>query len=115
MNHYLLSVCYPAGAKTPPQDQLAVISREVDAVNREMRAAGVWVFGGALQPPVTAAVVRASGGDTLVTDGPFIETKEQIGGIAVIRAADGDAARQWAGKLARAIGVPIEVRQMQAH
>jgi len=115
MNHYLLSVCYPAGTVPPPPDQLAVISKELAAVNNEMKANGTWVFGGALQAPGAATVVRASGGETLVTDGPFVETKEQIGGIAVIRAADDDTARSWAAKLARVIGVPIEVRPLQPH
>ena len=115
MNHYLLSICYPAGAVPPPDSQLAVITRELNAVNQEMKSKGVWVFGGALLAPARATVVRASGGETLVTDGPFVETKEQVGGIAVIRAADDDTARTWAAKLARVIGVPIEVRPMQPH
>jgi hypothetical protein len=115
MPHFLLSVCYPAGAVPPPDSQLAVITRELTAVNQEMRARGVWVFGGALFGPESASVVRTADGQVLTTDGPFIETKEQIGGIAVIRAATVEEARGWAAKLADAIGVPIEVRPMQPH
>jgi hypothetical protein len=115
MPHYLLSVCYPAGTVPPPDSELAVITRELNAVNQEMKARGMWVFGGALHGPDTATVVRTESGEVLMTDGPFIETKEQIGGIAVIRAADLDEALGWAAKLTRVIGVPIEVRPMQAH
>jgi hypothetical protein len=115
MNHYLLSVCYPAGAIPPPDTELAVITKELNAVNQEMKATGVWVFGGALHGPDAATVVRMDKGDVLMTDGPFIETKEQIGGIGIIRAADLDEALGWAAKLARVIGVPIEVRPMQPH
>jgi hypothetical protein len=115
MAHYLLSVCYPAGAVPPPDSQLAVITRELNAVNQEMKSKGIWVFGGALLGPGTASVVRAANGQVLTTDGPFIETKEQIGGIAIIRAADLHEAQGWAAKLAAVIGVPIEVRAMQQH
>ena len=115
MPHYLLSVCYPAGAVPPPDSQLAVISRELNAVNQEMKAKGVWVFGGALTGPESATVVRLANGEVFTTDGPFIETKEQIGGIAIIRADDEREARRWAAKLAAVIGVPIEVREMQQH
>ena len=92
MNHYLLSVCYPAGAVPPPATELAVLTKELSAVNQEMKATGVWVFGGALYGPDAATVVRMSDGEVLMTDGPFIETKEQIGGIGIIRAADLDEA-----------------------
>jgi hypothetical protein len=115
MNHYLLSICYPAGATAPSPDQLGVITKELDAVNREIKAAGAWVFGGALHGPDSATVVRVRQGDVLMTDGPFVETKEQIGGIGIIRAADLDEALAWAAKLARAITVPIEVRPMHPH
>jgi hypothetical protein len=115
MNHYLLSVCYPAGTIAPPAAELATITKELNAVNQEMKSAGAWVFGGALHGPDTATVVRAANGEVLMTDGPFIETKEQIGGIGIIRAADLDEALAWAAKLTRVIGVPIEVRPMQQH
>jgi hypothetical protein len=115
MKPYLLSVCYPAGATRPSDDVLERIMRDVTAVHKELQAAGAWVFGAGLYPPSTATVVRPNDGGFLLTDGPFIESKEHIGGFSIIRVADLDAALQWAQKLARAIGVPIEVRPIQDH
>jgi hypothetical protein len=114
MKQYLLSVCYPAGATPPAPEALQAITRAVTLVNEDMQAAGAWVFAGALHPPETATVVRVRGDDVLVTDGPFIESKEQIGGVCVIRAADLDEALMWAEKMARAVTVPVEVRPMQS-
>lgn len=110
MKQYLLSVCYPAGSTQPPPEALQKIMRDVGAVHAAMQAAGVWVFGGGLHPANTATVLRNQGGDIITTDGPFIESKEQIGGITVLEAPDLDAALAWARKLARAITTPIEVR-----
>jgi hypothetical protein len=115
MKQYLLSVCYPAGGTQPPPEELQRITRDVYAIQKEMQSAGVWVFSGGLHPPGTATVLRQQGGDVVMTDGPFIESKEQIGGITVLRAADLDAALDWARKLTRAIGVPIEVRPFMEH
>jgi hypothetical protein len=75
-----------------------------------MQSAGVWVFGGGLAPASSATVLRHLNGEVMTTDGPFIESKEQIGGFSVIKAPDLDAALAWGRKLARAIGTPIEVR-----
>ena len=110
MKQYLLSVCYPAGATQPPPDVLQRISRDVQALHQEMQSAGAWVFGGGLHPAHTATVLRQQGGEVVMTDGPFIESKEQIGGITILKAADLDAALMWGRRLAEAIGVPIEVR-----
>jgi hypothetical protein len=115
MKQYLLSVCYPAGATQPPAEVLQKISRDVAALQKEMQSAGVWIFSGGLHAASSATVLRQQGGDIVTTDGPFIESKEQIGGITILRAADLDAALDWGGKLARAIGVPIEVRPFMAH
>ena len=115
MKQYLLSVCYPAGGTPPPPDALQRIMRDVQAIQKEMQSAGAWVFSGGLHPANTATVVRQQGGDIVTTDGPFIESKEQIGGITVLRVADLDAALGWGRKLARAIGVPIEVRPFVEH
>jgi hypothetical protein len=116
MKQYLLSVCYPAGSTQPPPDSLQRIMREVGAVHKEMQSAGVWVFGGGLHPPASATVLRHQNGDIVTTDGPFIESKEQIGGISILKVPDLDAALGWARKLARAIGTPIEVRPfMESH
>src|SRR5439155_26751871 len=109
---YLLSVYQPDGP-TPAPDVLQKIMRDVDAVNRELKAAGAWVFGGGLQPQKVAKVARPKGGRVQVTDGPFAETKEFLGGFCIITAPDFDAAADWAAKLARATTLPIEVRPFQ--
>jgi len=115
MNHYLLSVCYPAGGTQPPPAALETIMSDLAALRREMKEAGVWVFAAALQPPHTATVVHAQDGQVLTTDGPFVESKEVIGGIGVIKAADLDEALKWAEKMSRATTTPIEVRPIQPH
>ena len=81
------------------------------AVVDEMKAAGVYVFAGGLDdcPPMFS--VDASSGTPLFTDGPYVETKEHLGGFAVVDVADELAARLWAGKLAVACGWPQEVRR----
>ncbi|HET7809183.1 MAG TPA: YciI family protein [Steroidobacteraceae bacterium] len=114
MKQYLLSVCYPAGGTQPPPDVLQRIMRDVHAVQKEMQAANAWVFSGGLHPASTATVLRQQGGELVLTDGPFIESKEQIGGITIIQVPDLDAALGWGRKLAQAIGVPIEVRPFVA-
>jgi hypothetical protein len=109
MKQYLLTFYQPDGPPPTPE-VLEPIMRDLDAVNTEMRAAGVWVFAGGLHPPSTATVVRTDGDEVLLTDGPFAEGKEHIGGLTIIQAPDLDAALEWAGKLARASTLPVEVR-----
>jgi hypothetical protein len=111
MKQYLLSIYQPDG-DPPPPEVLEPIMLDVDAVDAELRAAGAWVFTGGLHPPDTATVLRAADGDVLITDGPFAEGKEHIGGFWIIRAADLDAALGWAGKAAAACRLPVEVRPM---
>jgi hypothetical protein len=118
MKQYLLSIIQPDGldpkGNPPPPEVLQEIMRDVAAVRAEMKSAGVWVFSGGLHAPSTATVVRPSGGHLSTTDGPFVESKEHVGGITIIRARDLDAALAWAGKLATAImSLPIEVRPFQ--
>jgi len=110
MPHYQLSVCYPAGATPPPPPELDAIMERVAALNAEMKAAGSWVFGGGLHDSSSSTVVIARDGQITMTDGPFIESKEQVGGITIVDAADLDAALGWAARFSTAIGVPIEVR-----
>jgi hypothetical protein len=109
MPHYLLSVYQPQGDQPSP-DALDRIMGDVGEVDREMRAAGVWVFAGGLHAPSTATVLRPTGADVLTTDGPFLEGKEYLGGFTVIRAPDLDAALEWGRRLALATTLPIEVR-----
>lgn len=113
MPHYLLSVCYPADATPPSPERLDRIMADVGALNARMREAGVWVFGGGLHDPSSATVVTDGAGTAVLTDGPFVETKEQVGGLTVVDVADLDEALSWAGEMTRAIGVPIEVRPFQ--
>jgi hypothetical protein len=112
MAQYLLTIYQPDG-EVPPPEFLEPIMRDLDAVNREMREAGAWVFAGGLHPPETATVLRAEGDDVLLTDGPYVEAKEHVGGFTVVEAPDLDAALDWGRKLARAITLPIEVRPLQ--
>jgi hypothetical protein len=112
MAQYLLSIYQPVGP-APDPEFLEPIMRDLEALNREMQAAGAWVFAAGLQPTDSATVVRQQGPGLLITDGPFAETKEHLGGFTVIEAADLDAALGWAGKLARATTLPIEVRPIQ--
>jgi hypothetical protein len=109
MKMYLLSVVEPEGP-LPPAEFLANVMRDVEAFRKEIKAAGAWVFNGALHPPSSATVVRMNAGEALLTDGPFAEGKEHIGGVMIIQAPDLDAALGWAKKMAKAIPLPIEVR-----
>jgi len=111
MKQYLLSIMQPDG-DSPPPEVLQTIMQDLDVLNRELRAAGAWVFQGGLQPPSTATVVRLCESELLITDGPFTEAKEHIGGFIVIKAADLDAALMWGRKLTRATTIPTEVRPL---
>lgn len=111
--HYVLTVYQPDGP-TPPADELEKITRDLDALNQEMKDAGAWVFTGGLHPPSTATVLRAHDGQVVVTDGPYLEGKEHVGGFTIITAPDLDAALAWGRKLATATTLPIEVRPFQS-
>jgi hypothetical protein len=113
MTQYLLSVYMIEGEPEPAPDVIEQMYKDVDAVNQQIKDAGAWVFAGGLHPANTATVVKASGDDILTTDGPFPETKEQLGGFWVIEAADLDAALAWAAKATVACRAPIEVRPFQ--
>jgi hypothetical protein len=80
-------------------------------VNNEMKAAGVWVFAGGLEEGGPVYTADATSGRVLVTDGPYVETKEFLGGFAVVDVADDEEAKMWAGKLAEGCGWPQEVRR----
>ncbi|MGH9156166.1 MAG: YciI family protein [Acidimicrobiales bacterium] len=113
MTQYLLSVHMVEGGDEPAPETMAQIYKDVDAVNDEIKAGGAWVFAGGLHPSSTATVVRSNGGEVLTTDGPFAETKEQLGGFWVIEAADLDVALEWAAKASAACQGPVEVRPFQ--
>jgi hypothetical protein len=110
MKQYLLSVCYPAGGTPPPPERLERIMRDLRAIETDMKAQGVWVFSGGLTDSGSATVVREREGEVVMMDGPFIEAREQIGGVTIVKSPDLDGALAWARRLTQAIGVPIEVR-----
>ena len=113
MAQYMLSVHAVAGRPSRPRDAMEKVYRDVGAFNAQLQAAGAWVFAGGLDVPRKATVVRMKRGKLLVTDGPFAEGKEHIGGFWVIRAPDLDSALEWGRRATRACAVPIEVRPLQ--
>jgi hypothetical protein len=94
-------------------DDLRAAAKAVGTLRAEMKAAGVLIFTGGLDDDAPVISVDASSGTPLFTDGPFTETKEHIGGFAVVDVADEEAARLWAGKIAIACGWPQEVRRFR--
>jgi hypothetical protein len=112
MSQYLLSTYAVEGEVRGPMtpEAMQTFMGRVAALEAEMDASGTFVFGGALYGPDAATVVRSSDGNLVMTDGPFVESKEHIGGFYIINADDLDAALTWAGKVVSAIKHPIEVR-----
>jgi hypothetical protein len=111
MPQYLLSMVQPSDDRlVPPPDVLDRIMAEVGRIRDGLAARGAWVFGNGLQDPSTAATVRQADGTTIVTDGPFVEMKEHLGGVTIIEVADRDEAVAWARRYAEATTLPIEVR-----
>jgi hypothetical protein len=112
MPQYLLSVWhdddYSDTDFSSPEMQRRMT--QVGELNAQLERTGAWVFGTGLRPASTATVVRAAAGDVSMTDGPYAETKEQMGGFWIIRVADLDAALDWAAKASTACERPIEVR-----
>ncbi len=86
-------------------------SKAVRALRAEMNEAGVLIYTNGLDPDAPVFSVDASSGTPLFTDGPYVESKEHLGGFAVVTVDDEDAARLWAGKVAVACGWPQEVRR----
>ncbi len=113
MPQYLISLIQPDGP-VPPPEFLEPISRKIKALNEEMKAAGAWVFSAGLHPPTTATVLQAQpGGDIVMTDGPYLEGKEHLGGFSIVEAPDLDAALAWGRRVAEITYLPIEVRPFQ--
>ena len=114
MPQYLLNVIQPDG-DAPDPEILDPIVADLRALRAEMKDAGAWVFSAGLHAASTATVVRHADGDVLMTDGPFVEANEHIGGFTLIEAADLDEALAWAGRMAKASTLPIEVRPVADH
>ena len=93
--------------------ELSARSAAVRELVAEMRAAGVFVFTGGLDPDAPVYGVDAPEGEPIVTDGPFAESKEHLGGFAIINVTDDEAARYWAGRIAVACGWPQQVHRFQ--
>ena len=109
MTQYLLTVYQPDGPGPGPE-VLARIGRELAALHEQIKADGSWVFSGGLHSPDSATVVRERAGDVMMTDGPYLEGKEHVGGIYVITAPDLATALEWGRKAAAATTLPIEIR-----
>ncbi|GGA37553.1 YciI family protein [Dyella nitratireducens] len=111
MKTYLLAMYQPgAEGDMPSREALEKVMREVRDIREDMKAAGAWIFSGGLDSPSTATVLQRHAGDVRTTDGPFAETKGYIAGLTIIQVPDLDAALEWARKLAKVIGLPMEVR-----
>ena len=109
MPQYFVSIYFPDDFD--PSTQTELDAEEIHALNREMIAAGVRVFVGGLSPARNAKSLRAQpDGKVLVTDGPYLETKEHVGGFWVLEVADLDEALAWGRKAAVACRAPVEVR-----
>ncbi len=119
MTQYLISVIHHSTddgdyAIDASPEEVERMFAATGAFNDELQASGSWVFAGGLEPPSTATMVDGTGSDTLVTDGPFAETKEVLGGFWVVEAADLDAALELARRGSAACGRAVEVRPFQS-
>ena len=111
MTRYLLSIEHPDGAPSPEvAERLPQMARDLEVIVGDLKRAGSWVFDGGLHPASTATVLRLDNGEVVMTDGPYTEGKEHIGGLVIVEAPDLDEALRWARRFAEVIGLPIEVR-----
>ena len=110
MAQFLVAIHHPDNYDASRED--AAMHRDIDVLNEEMDAAGVRVFAGGLTAARNAKSVKVqAGGKVLVTDGPYLETKEHIGGFWILEAAGMDEALAWGRKAAVACRAPVEVRE----
>jgi hypothetical protein len=112
---FVVSVIDDAASLATPDERAAVgspepESRTLDAFNDRLLAEGYWVFAGGLATPSTATVIDNRGGEALFTDGPFVESKEYVGGLWIIEAADLDVALKLAAEGSKACNRKVEVR-----
>jgi hypothetical protein len=117
MTQYLLAVNGSAAdAEAQAQmtmEEMQPMFEAVDVFNEKLRTEGAWVFAGGLQPIESTTTVDNTGAETVITDGPFVESKEWIGGFWVIEAPDLDAAIKWAAEGSKACAGRVEVRPFQ--
>lgn len=114
MTQYLLSVNHAGNGPDISEEEMQQSFKDVDALNQRLMAEGQWVFGGGLEPVETATVVRDRDGEALITDGPYIEAKEHIGGFWIVELPDLDAALALAHEASIACRNPVEVRPFQS-
>ena len=113
MSQYLLSTYAVAGEPSqepPPPEAMQAMMERIIGLEAEMDATGTFVFGGHLHGPDAATVVRMDDTELIMTDGPFVESKEHIAGFYIINTDDLDAALAWAGRVSACVGRPIEVQ-----
>ena len=112
MTLYMLSVhsCEDAAHQPMTDEEMRQSHQQMGALESDLKSSGAWVFSGRLHESDTATVVRVSDGKVLTTDGPFVESREHLGGFYIIQAEDLDAALAWASRVTAAVGMPIEVR-----
>ncbi len=114
MPQFMISVwhdeAYDVDFSTPDAQRRVA---QVGEFNTQLQSAGAWVFAAGLHPSTSATVVRSSEGEISMTDGPYAETKEQMGGFWMIEAADLETALDWASRAAAACDGPVEVRPAQ--
>ena len=111
MTQYLVAIHHPTDFE--PYSESEATHRDISALNQEMEAAGARVFAGGLEHASKAKSLRKQPDrDVIVTDGPYTEAKEHIGGFWILEAADMDEALAWARKAVEACRVPVEVRRI---
>lgn len=110
MPQYLVAVYDQPESRSRPADEMAPIIAAVGAVNQKAIESGIFVFAGGLADQSASTTVDPRGAKPEITDGPYLETKEYLGGFWVIKVADLDAALEWAREAAVACRQPLEVR-----
>ena len=111
MTQYLLGMMQPDGDdKIPPPEVLEVVMAEIGRIREELVSEGKWIFGNGLHSSSSTSTVRVQDGKAIVTDGPFVEMKEHLGGVTIIDVADREEALGWARRYTEVTNLPIEVR-----
>src|SRR3954454_3330340 len=113
MTVYMLSVHSGEATRDLSEEEMQAAYKATGELNEEIKAEGAWVFAGGLHAPETATVVRATGGEVVTTDGPFAETKEQLGGFSIINLHDIDAAPALHPPASGGWPAAVEVRLFQ--
>ncbi|GAA1777886.1 YciI family protein [Nocardioides hankookensis] len=117
MSQYLLAVHHTpedlAALEALPEEELQAMFAATGKFNEKLQAESVWVFAGGLENHVSTTTVDGTGAETVITDGPFVESKEYLGGFWIIEAPDLDVALRWAAEGSKACGNRVEVRPFQ--